>query len=74
MKIYLIIWFSIIHQLLFDGLRGQKEGDYLEEICFTIPQGNDIKEFYQKHPGLIKHKQVGQRVDNMKIIICLVNE
>jgi len=59
MKIYLIILFSIIHQLLFDGLRGQEEGDYLEEICFTIPQGNDIKEFYQKHPGLIKHKQVG---------------
>ena len=54
-----MILFSIIHQLLFDGLRGQEKGDYLEEICFTIPQENDIKEFYQKHPRLIKQKQVG---------------
>jgi len=59
MKIHFIILFSITHQLLFDSLRGQEEGGYLEEICFTIPQGKDIKEFYQKHPGLIKHKQVG---------------
>jgi hypothetical protein len=59
MKIHLMILFSIIDQLLFDGLRGQEEGDYLEEICFTIPQENDIKEFYQKHPRLIKQKQVG---------------
>ena len=59
MKIHLMILFSIIHQLSFDGLRGQEEGDYLEEICFTIPQENDIKEFYQKHPRLKKHKQVG---------------
>lgn len=59
MKIHLIILFPIIHQLLFDGLSGQKEGDYLEEICFIIPQGNDINEFYEKHPELVKHKQVG---------------
>ena len=59
MKIHLMILFSIIHQLLFDGLRGQEKGDYLEEICFTIIQGKDIMEFYQKYPGLIKHKQVG---------------
>lgn len=40
------------------NLNGLKGGDFTDEICFRIPDGKNIQEFYHKHTGLIRHKEV----------------
>lgn len=55
---FVLPYILIILNLNGNGVLGQNDGDYTDEVCFRIPNGRNKEEFYQKHTGFTRHKEL----------------